>query len=178
MANQEAIKVEVQNVINSVAQPLIKQYPAAKHQIVKLQELGLLEYLPLIPRKTVPGYTHAAAVIEAATDNGTTRMNIHGEGETVGASKLYQLLNEKPVETEAIETVTPVEVEQKPELSTYQKRELAVLIRQKEIETEAHQRHPHQDTERNLILINAKIRAIVTNEVWTRTAPTGVMYPT
>lgn len=93
--NREAIKTEIENILSTVKQPLIKQYPAAKHQIAKLEELGLIEFMPTM-RKVGIGYSNAAAVIEAATSAKTAVMNAYGEGEEIAASKLYELLNEKP----------------------------------------------------------------------------------
>lgn len=70
-----------------------KQYVPAKHQIEDLTRLGILELMP-------KGFGHAdaKAVIEEAQRGKTAVMNAYGEGETIGASKLYQAINEVEAE--------------------------------------------------------------------------------
>lgn len=88
----ELVKQEISNIISNVNSPR-RQYPVAKHQIVSLTELGIIDLMP-----ANFGYTDAAAVIEAAQDAGGKQF---GEGDTAtssNASKLFQLLN-APEET-------------------------------------------------------------------------------
>jgi hypothetical protein len=70
-----------------------KQYPVAKNQTAKLTELGILH---LMPEKF--GYTDAAVVIEAATDEGKVvgGFNTYGEGDVtkMQPSALYLAINE------------------------------------------------------------------------------------
>jgi len=96
--NREAVRTEINSIISDLhirigGRAARKQYAPAKHQIVKLTELGIID---LMPAKF--GYTDAAAVIEAATDSGKTvgGFNAYGEGDVTNtpASKLYTLLNE------------------------------------------------------------------------------------
>lgn len=95
---------KVQQIINQLieeqqnCQVTRKQYPVAKHQLVKLEELGIRD---LMPAKF--GYTDAAVVIEAATTDKSAVMNAFGEGEETAASELFAALHE--VETVEV-TVT------------------------------------------------------------------------
>lgn len=89
---------KVQTIINEIISDLHtriggkaarKQYPVSKHQIATLTELGIIEFMP-------KGFGHAdaKAVIEEAQRGSTAVMNAYGEGESIGASKLYRAINE------------------------------------------------------------------------------------
>lgn len=103
---------KVQTIINQIISDLHtriggkaarKQYPVAKHQITTLTELGIIEFMP-------KGFGHAdaKAVIEEAQRSSTSVMNAYGEGETIGASALYQAINEvvEIVQEETSQTFT------------------------------------------------------------------------
>jgi hypothetical protein len=66
-----------------------KQYPVAKSQLAKLEELGILNLMP-----TKFGYTDAAVVIAAATTGKTAIFNAMGEGEEIPAQPLFTAVNE------------------------------------------------------------------------------------
>lgn len=91
---------KVQQIINQLIEEKQKQiryarqYPVAKKQIAKLEELGILN---LMPAKF--GYTDADVVITAATNAKTAVMNASGEGEELSASDLYAAINEKEIVT-------------------------------------------------------------------------------
>lgn len=99
---------KVQQIINQLIEEkqihYARQYPVAKHQLAKLEELGILN---LMPAKF--GHTDAAVVIEAATASKSAVMNAYGEGEETAASDLYAALHEVE-EVAIVETVsTPID---------------------------------------------------------------------
>lgn len=105
--NTVAVKQEIDNIISTIKN--IRQYPTSKAQDTQLKELGIYELMPLTQVKNgrrFIGYTDAAVVIEAATTAKTAVMNAYGEGEEIGASKLYTLLNEKDEQVITVENDT------------------------------------------------------------------------
>lgn len=78
-----------------------KQYAPAKHQIATLEQLGIIDLMP-----KGFGHSDAKAVIEEAQRGESTVMNAYGEGVEVGASDLYNAINE----VEIIAVVEAVEI--------------------------------------------------------------------
>lgn len=111
--NTEAIKAEITNVIAAFRDSLPpkhkRQYNAAKWQIERLTELGIIELMPT-------GFQHgdAGAVIKAAESatSADAARNAGGDFDvwTTSASELYKLLNEQP-EPEFVEVSTTEEAE-------------------------------------------------------------------
>lgn len=107
--NAEAITTEVTKIVTELRSSLPKggrkQYPAAKHQIATLTELGLIEAMP-----RGFGYQDAAEVIRQATSGARVEgaMNASGEGEewTTEATALFKLLNPAPEVEESDEEYT------------------------------------------------------------------------
>lgn len=101
--NTEAIKQEIQSIIDSANYKRFRQAPVAKHQEATLKELGIYE---LIERDRNFGYTDAKRIIEAATDSGKMVGGWTGGGDAdyakTPASKLFQLLNAVEAEIEPI----------------------------------------------------------------------------
>jgi len=99
--NRNEIKNEIENIVKAARErkPLRKQYSVAKHQLRKLEELGITELMP-----ASFGYMDAAAVISAATEKPSAAFNAAGEGDSIGGSKLYKLLN-APAEADEPEEV-------------------------------------------------------------------------
>lgn len=95
------ITAEVQKIVTDLRARLPKggrkQYPAAKHQIATLTNLGLIDAMP-----RGFGYQDAAEVITQATSGRRNEgaLNAEGEGDewAVEASTLYTLLNPNSVE--------------------------------------------------------------------------------
>jgi excisionase family DNA binding protein len=89
--NTEKAQQEINSIIAETrkGQPVRKQYPVAKHQIVTLTDLGLIDLMP-----AGFGYSDAASVIKVAQDSGSVVGGFlrSGEGDvtTTEASALYQ----------------------------------------------------------------------------------------
>lgn len=113
----EAVKAEIQNVINELHERIgrkaaRKQYPIAKWQIAKLTELGILDLMPI-----GFGHSDAGAVITAATSGATAVFNAYGEGEDIPASALHSAIHAADSESEPAPATTekPAEPEIAPE---------------------------------------------------------------
>lgn len=76
---------------------LERQYPASKRNLAKLEELGLLKFMPTCNHPSVRGQigqTDANRVIEEAGKAPGAVMNAYGEGEQTDGSDLWLALNE------------------------------------------------------------------------------------
>jgi len=90
-------KAKVQDIINGLvlSNRVERQYPASKKNITKLEELGLIEFMPICNHPSVRaiGQTDANIVIAEATKAKSGAMNAYGEGEDLPASDLYRAIN-------------------------------------------------------------------------------------
>lgn len=95
--NTELVKQEIEHQIESLHNEFPKasrnQYPATKGQLKQLEELGILDLMPKAPYAKHVGSMDAKRIIELATAKATARMNAYGEGDAIGSSHLYELLN-------------------------------------------------------------------------------------
>lgn len=95
--NETKVQAEINKIIEAQTYRVIKQYPAAKHQINTLTELGIID---LVPKRLAGklGYQDALVIIEAAQNAGKTvgGFNTYGEGDVteIAASTLYRLIHE------------------------------------------------------------------------------------
>lgn len=103
MNRSEKIQNEVTRIINdyrdSNPRAARSQYPASKKNIAKLEELGLIEFMPKAPYSQTIGQTEANIIIAEAAKAPGAVMNAYGEGEETGGSDLWQALNETDKET-------------------------------------------------------------------------------
>lgn len=84
--NNELVKQEIAKIISEEVNASWRQYPAAKHQIKTLTELGIIDLMP-----ANFGHTDAKVVIEATEDK-TFENNY--DDTTIVKSHLMELINE------------------------------------------------------------------------------------
>lgn len=96
--NSQKVQQEITNIIDTYRKEnprfARKQYPAAKWQIEKLTELGLIEFMPAAPFSKTIGHTEADLVLKAVEDKASAVFNAYGEGEDVPASALNEAMSE------------------------------------------------------------------------------------
>lgn len=104
--NKQKVQKEITDIINAYrkANPRFanKQYPAAKWQIQKLADMGVIEFMPNAPYQKNIGYAEADLVLKALQDKGSAVFNAYGEGEDIPPSALNKAMREIEPSTEEI----------------------------------------------------------------------------
>ncbi len=93
--NEQAVRAEIEKTISNLhrrigPKAIRKQFAAGKAQKELLANLGIIDLMP-----AGFGHSDARAVIDEAYKSKSAAMNRYGEGEEIGASKLYTLLHQK-----------------------------------------------------------------------------------